>query len=105
MLVRPDDRGIDGMLLVSWRPKTRQDFECRVPHADLAPACEAPKTEFQLPYRWACSARARRCAEDLTDSEWRGAVQIAERGGGAERLHGRYSTPAGRVESSRYLLW
>jgi hypothetical protein len=36
---------------------------------------------------------------------WRGGVQIAERGGGAERLHGRYSTPAGRVESSRYLLW
>ena len=43
MLVRPDDRGIDGMLLVSWRPKTRQGFECRVPHADLAPACEAHK--------------------------------------------------------------
>ena len=43
MLVRPDDRGIDGMLLVSWRPKTCQGFECRVPHADLAPACEAHK--------------------------------------------------------------
>src|SRR3954454_6262588 len=27
MLVRPDDRGIDGMLLVSWRPKTRQGFD------------------------------------------------------------------------------
>ena len=40
MLVRPDDRGIDEML-------TRQDFECRVPHADLVPACgggpDAPK--------------------------------------------------------------
>ena len=43
MLVRPDDRGIDGMLLVSCRPNTRQDFECRVPHADLARACEAHK--------------------------------------------------------------
>ena len=38
MLVRPDDCGIDGMLLVCWRPKIRQGFECRVP-------------EFQLPYR------------------------------------------------------
>ena len=27
-----------------------QDFECRVPHADLGPACRT-KTEFQLPYR------------------------------------------------------
>jgi hypothetical protein len=43
MLVRPDDRGIDGMLLVCSRPKNRQGFECRVLHAELAPACEAHK--------------------------------------------------------------
>ena len=40
MLVRPHDRGIDGMLLVGRRPETRQGFECRVPHAELAPAGE-----------------------------------------------------------------
>jgi hypothetical protein len=43
MLVCPDDRGIDGMLLVCWPPKTRQGFECRVRHADPAPAREAHK--------------------------------------------------------------
>ena len=31
-------------------------------------------------------------------------MQVAKRGGGARGLHGRYSTLAGRTESSRYLL-
>ena len=35
----------------------------------------------------------------------RRAVQVAEGGGGARRLHRRYSTPAGRAEFSRYPLW
>jgi hypothetical protein len=42
--VCPDDRGIDGVLLVSWRPKTRQGF-------DLLQRVTRTKTEFQLPYR------------------------------------------------------
>lgn len=41
MLVRPHNRGIDGMFLVGRRPQTRQGFERRVPHPELAPAREA----------------------------------------------------------------
>ena len=41
MLVRPHNRGIDGMFLVGRRPKTRQGFEGRVPHSELAPTREA----------------------------------------------------------------
>jgi hypothetical protein len=32
-------------------------------------------------------------------------MQVAERGGGAGRLHGADWRPAGRAESSRYPLW
>src|SRR5262249_40891356 len=48
MLVRPHDGGIDGMLLVGWWPKTRQGFECGIPHAELAPACEAHKDRIPI---------------------------------------------------------
>jgi hypothetical protein len=48
MLVRPYDGGIDGMLLVGWWPKTRQGFECGIPHAELAPACEAHKDRIPI---------------------------------------------------------
>src|SRR6516162_6625520 len=41
MLVRTHDRGIDGMFLVGGRAYTRQRFERRIPHAQLAPAREA----------------------------------------------------------------
>ena len=40
MLVRPDDRGIDSVLLVGGSSKTRQSFERCIPHAELAPAGE-----------------------------------------------------------------
>jgi hypothetical protein len=48
MLVRPHDGGIDSMLLVGWWPKTRQGFECGIPHAELAPACEAHKDRIPI---------------------------------------------------------
>jgi hypothetical protein len=48
MLVRPHDGGIDGMLLVGRWPKTRQGFECGIPHAELAPACEAHKDRIPI---------------------------------------------------------
>src|SRR5262249_30948583 len=36
------------MLLVGWWPKTRQGFECGIPHAELAPACEAHKDRIPI---------------------------------------------------------
>src|SRR5260370_21875735 len=48
MLVRPHDGGIDGMLLVGWWPKTRQGFDCGIPHAELAPACEPHKDRIPI---------------------------------------------------------
>src|SRR5262245_33741412 len=48
MLVRPDNGGIDGMLLVRRRPETRQSLECRVPHAELAPTTEPDKDRIPI---------------------------------------------------------
>src|SRR6266545_2897218 len=50
MLVRPYNRGIDGMFLVGGRPKGRQRLEYRIPHPELAPAGEAHEGRI-LPYR------------------------------------------------------
>jgi len=41
MLVRPHDRGIDGMFLVGRRPERSQRFERRIPNPELAPARKA----------------------------------------------------------------
>ncbi len=48
--------------------------------------------------------RAARSADTSGNGATATAVQVAKRGGGARGLHGRYSTLAGRTESSRYLL-
>src|ERR1700689_2126274 len=43
MLMRPHDRGVDGMFLVGRRSQARECFERGVPHTELAPAREANK--------------------------------------------------------------
>src|SRR6266566_3344024 len=48
MLVRPHNRGIDGMFLVGGRPKARQYLEYRIPHPELAPAGEAHEGRIPL---------------------------------------------------------
>src|SRR5438128_3934943 len=48
MLVRPHNRGIDGMFLVGGRPKARQRLEYRIPHPELAPAGEAHEGRVPL---------------------------------------------------------
>src|SRR5438128_10225497 len=48
MLVRPHNRGIDGMFLVGGRPKARQRLEYRIPHPELAPAGEANEGRVPL---------------------------------------------------------
>ena len=51
MLVRPDDGGIDGMLLVSWRPKNFARISNAASHTPiLLQRVKRTKTEFQLPY-------------------------------------------------------
>jgi hypothetical protein len=46
--MRPNDCGIDGMAPCLLAAQTRQGFECRVPHAELAPACEAHKDRVPI---------------------------------------------------------
>ena len=41
MLVRPHNRGIDGMFLVGRGPERSQRFERRIPNPELAPARKA----------------------------------------------------------------
>src|SRR5262249_55465084 len=45
---RPVARSRTRPLLVGWWPKTRQGFECGIPHAELAPACEAHKDRIPI---------------------------------------------------------
>jgi len=51
MLVRPHDRGIDGMLLVGWRPRFARVSNAASHTPSLLQRVNRTKTEFQLPYR------------------------------------------------------
>jgi hypothetical protein len=78
-----------------------------LPQAVQRARCRSTSLDVSRPHRMTATTHASGawCWQRSQFSHSHGVVQIAERGGGAERLHGRYSTPAGRVESSRYLLW
>jgi hypothetical protein len=64
MLVRPHDRGIDGMFLVGGRSKARQHLECRIPHPKSAPAGEAHENRVPIAVSPWDVAPGRACAQN-----------------------------------------
>src|SRR5262249_61964714 len=47
-LLRAYNVAIQVIHLTGWWPKSRQGFECGIPHAELAPACEAHKDRIPI---------------------------------------------------------